>query len=242
MELVKWASEQWSHKAPTFLADDLGGLHGALGALAAFTRRNISGEGQHVDVALVDSLIFQSNGYLTSGKMDIPLPKMGNQFSIAAPVNVYECLDGSIYGGVLLDNHWKALCVLLERPDLAELSGGERIEQRELVDKVVADWCLERTRDEVVTKLSDIGLAVTNVNTYGEAAEHPQVDSRDMLQQVTLSDGHSVPLTGPAAKFSRTPTRIHNAAPKLGENNAEIYGSLGLSEEQQEVLKKEGVL
>ena len=76
------------------------------------------------------------------------------------------------------------------------MSGGERIEQRELVDKVVADWCLERTRDEVVTKLSDIGLAVTNVNTYGEAAEHPQVESRDMLQQVTLSDGHNVPLTG----------------------------------------------
>ena len=141
-----------------------------------------------------------------------------------------------------MDNHWKALCVLLERPDLAELSGGERIEQRELVDKVVADWCLERTRDEVVTKLSDIGLAVTNVNTYGEAAEHPQVDSRDMLQQVTLSDGHSVPLTGPAAKFSKTPTKIHNAAPKLGENNTEIYKSLGLSKEQQEELKKEGVL
>ena len=229
-------------KAPTFLADDLGGLHGALGALAALTRRNISGEGQHVDVALVDSLIFQSNGYLTSGKMDIPLPKMGNQFSIAAPVNVYECLDGNIYGGVLLDNHWKALCVLLERPDLADLSGGDRIEQRELVDKVVADWCLTRTRDEVVRRLSDIGLAVTNVNTYGEAAEHPQVESRDMLQRVNLSDGHSVPLTGPAAKFSRTPTKIHNAAPKLGENNKEIYESLGLSKEQQEVLKKEGVL
>ena len=94
----------------------------------------------------------------------------------------------------------------------------------------------------MVTQLSDIGLAVTNVNTYGEAAEHPQVESRDMLQKVNLSDGNSVPLTGPAAKFSKTPTKIHNAAPRLGENNVEIYQALGLGAEELEQLEKEGVI
>lgn len=98
-------------KAPTFLADDLGGINGAIGALAALQHRHHTGEGQHVDVALVDGLIFQSNGYLTSGALGIPNPRMGNQFAIAAPVNVYECKDGRVYGGVLLDSHWKALSV-----------------------------------------------------------------------------------------------------------------------------------
>ena len=229
-------------KAPTYLADDLGGLHGALGALAALTHRNSSGEGQHIDVSLVDSLIFQSNGYLTSGKLDIPLPKMGNQFSIAAPVNVYGCLDGNIYGGVILDAHWKALCSLVNRDDLSDLDGAERIKERDSVDKVVADWCATRSVEEVVSLLDGIGLAVTRVNTFGEAANHPHIESRDMLQEVRLTDGKSVPLTGPAAKFSRTPTKIHNAAPELGANNEEVFRSLGLSSREIDKLKEEGAI
>jgi len=229
-------------KAPTYLADDLGGLHGGLGALAALTHRNASGEGQHVDVALVDSLIFQSNGYLTSGKLGIPLPKMGNLSSITAPVNVYKCLDGSIFGAVLLQPHWKALCSLMRKDDLSNLEGPERKKQRELIDPIVADWCVTRTTEEVVSELSRIGLAVTRVNTFGEVADHPQIKSRDMLQEVELADGKKIPLTGPAAKFSRTPTKVRNGAPLVGSDNSEVFESLGLSEEEIKQLKKEGVI
>ena len=229
-------------KAPTWLADDLGGMHGVVGALAALTHRNICGEGQHVDVALVDSLIFQSNGFLTSGKLGIPLPKLGNLSSITAPVNVYKCLDGNIFSAVLLQNHWEALCDLLREEKLSDLTGPDRKKQRELIDNLVSSWCSQRTTTEVVSELSKIGLAVTRVNTFEEAAKLPQINDRDMLQETKLSDGQKVPLTGPAAKFSRTPTKVRKGAPSIGADNNRIFKALGLSQEEMKQLKKEGVI
>ena len=65
-------------KAPTWLCDDLGGLHGAIGALAALRHRDRTGEGQHVDVAMLDAMLFQSNGNLTLGAMDLEIKRWGN--------------------------------------------------------------------------------------------------------------------------------------------------------------------
>ncbi len=165
---------------------------------------------------LLDGLIFQSNGNLTAGALGIPLERYGNQFSLAAPVNVYACSDGRIYGGVLLDSHWRSLCALLGREDLASLRNAERIERRDEVDALMAAWCSRHPADEVVDKLAAVGVTATRVNTYAEAARHPQVAARDMLQTTRLSDGSDVPLTGPAAKFSRTPTAIREAGADLG--------------------------
>ncbi len=229
-------------KAPTFLGDDLAGMHGALGALAALTHRNRSGEGQHVDVALIDGLLFQSNGNLTAGAVGVPLKRFGNQFAIAAPVNVYECSDGRIYAGVLLDSHWRALCGLMGCTHLDGLRNVERVERRDELDALMANWCRQFTADEAAEKLTTIGLAVTRVNTFAEAARHPHVAARDMLQPTRLSDGREVPLTGPAAKFSRTPTTIREAAPTLGQHNADIYGELGYDAAELARLREAGVI
>ena len=229
-------------KAPTFLGDDLAGMHGALGALAALQHRNRSGEGQHVDVALIDGLLFQSNGNLTSGALGIPLERYGNQFAVAAPVNVYECADGRIYGGVLLDSHWRSLCALMGCTELAGLRNVERVERRGELDALMAAWCRPLRADEVVEKLTAIGLAVTRVNTFAEASRHPHVAARDMLQPTLLSDGSEVPLTGPAAKFSRTPTAIREAAPTLGQHNAGIYAELGYDAAALARLREAGVI
>lgn len=229
-------------KAPTFLGDDLGGMNAALGALAALQHRQRTGEGQHVDVALVDGLIAASNGNLTSGRLGIPIPRMGNEFSIAAPVNLYVCKNGSIYGGVLLDSHWKSLSCHIGREDLAGLAAAERIARRDELNALVAGWCLEHTTEEVVEQLTALGITATRVNTYADASAHEHVLARDMMQTVRLSDGAEVPLTGPAAKFSRTPTRIREAAPTIGQHNGEIYASLGLSSEDIASLREDGVI
>ena len=106
-------------KAPTFLADDLAGLHAALATLAALRHRDRTGEGQHVDVSLLDSMLFQSTGYLTLGALGVDLPRLGNEFRIAAPANTYHCRDGRVMAGVLLDAHWQKLARLIGRPELA---------------------------------------------------------------------------------------------------------------------------
>lgn len=229
-------------KAPTFLGDDLGGLHGALGALAALMHRARTGEGQHVDIALTDGLLFQSNGNLTLGALGLPFTRWGNQFAIAAPVNRYACRDGHVYGGVLLDSHWRVLSRIVGSPEVGNAKGLERIQRREEFDRMLAEWCATRTTAEVVATWSEAGIAVTRVNTYAEAAREPHVQAREMLQPTTLSDGREVPLTGPAAKFSRTPTRVRHAARALGADNAEVFGALGLDEAELSRLRAAGVV
>ncbi len=144
-------------KAPTFLGDDLGGLHGALGAMAALRHRDRTGEGQHVDVALQDALLFQSNGYPMLAALGVDLPRMGSQFVVAAPAGVYRCSDDYVMLGVLTDAHWRVLAGLLGRPELADhpdyATGSKRIGRRAELNALVEAWVATRTVAEVVETL-----------------------------------------------------------------------------------------
>ena len=229
-------------KAPTYLGDDLGGLHGAMGAMAALRHRDQTGEGQHVDVALVDSLMFQSNGLPTAGALDIPLERWGNQFGIAAPVNCYSCTDGKVYAGVLLDTHWRTLAEHMGRADLGHLNLAERLERRDEVDSALADWCAVRSVADIVDSFAALGLPAMPVNTFAELARNSHVASRGMLQTVELSDGKKIPLTAPAANFSRTPTTIRSPAPTLGQHTEEILSEIGYSPAERAKLAEDGTV
>jgi formyl-CoA transferase len=232
-------------KAPTFLADDLAGLHAALAALAALHHRDLTGEGQHVDVALLDSLLFQSNGYLTLGALGEELPRLANQFRIAAPANTYRCLDGTMTVGVLVDAHWKVLARLIGRPELADdpayATTQPRLARRDAVDGLLRDWLAGRSVAEAEELLVAAGLPCARVRTYAEAAHDPHVRERDMLQEAPV-EGARLPLTGPAAKFSRTPTRIRSGPPALGADTDAILDELGVSAEERALLRSEGVV
>ena len=230
-------------KAGTWLADDLGGLHAALGAMAALRHRDQTGEGQHVDIALQDAMLFQSNGMPTLGAMGVAPGRNGNEFGFAVPANVYNCSDGPVYLGVLLDAHWKILAEILGQPDLAEneafATGVDRVQNRDVCNVIVAEWCASRTREEAIAALVERGLPVAPVQTFLEAAKDPHVQERDMLQQIKMQ-GVDVPITGPAAKFSRTPTRVRTKAPDLGEHTDEILEEIGVEADAREKLRQEG--
>jgi formyl-CoA transferase len=232
-------------KAPTFLGDDLAGLHAALAALAALRHRDRTGEGQHLDVSLLDAMLFQSTGYLTLGAMNVPLPRMGNEFRIAAPANVYACRDGHLMTGVLLDPHWARLAVALGRPELADhpdyATASARLARREEVDGLVARWVAARSLEEALRGLGEAGVPAAPVNTYAEAARDPHVVAREMLQPVHQG-GREVPIVSPPVRFSRTPTRVRQGASPLGAETDEILGELGLGEDEVRRLREAGAV
>lgn len=216
---ISGGADQPPMKAPTYLGDDLGGLQAALGALAALRHRDRTGEGQHVDVAMIDSLLYASNGNLTAGAYGIELPRTGNQYQNVMPASVFICADGSAYIATLLDSHWNAMAELIGRSDLKGLKLPERLARRDELNGLLGAWCATRPSTMVVEAFVAQGLAATRVNTFQDAAAEEHISSRDMLQTVRLSDGAEAPLTGPAVKFSRTPTRIRTPAPAIGQHN-----------------------
>jgi len=234
-------------RTPTWLADDLAGVHAAVSALAALRHRDATGEGQHVDIAMLDAALFQSNGYLTLGAVEHDLEPWGAALQFCVPGNAYQCSDGRyVYAGALLNTHWARLCELMGRPELAEAPGfadnAQRIANREVVDSLVAEWCATQPSTTLVLALQEEGLAATLVNEYSDIAREPQVAERDMLISVELSDGNKAPLTGPAAKFSRTPTSIRRPAPALGEHTAEVLAEVGIQAEQYKQLRLDHIV
>jgi formyl-CoA transferase len=233
-------------KAPSFLADDLVGLHAAISALAALRHRDQTGEGQHVDVAMLDALLFQSDGFLTLGATGVPLDRWGNETPFLVPSNRYACADGDVYLVIALDKQWRRFAELIGRPEMAEANGfrtnQQRISNRSSVNKMVAEWCAGRTVGDVVGRLDKAGLAVGRVRTFEQVAGDPHILERDMLQTVELSNGASAPIVGPAAKFSRTPTSVRKPAPPAGADTEEVLGSVGIDETARRALREERVI
>ena len=233
-------------KAPTFLGDDLAGLHAAFAALAALRHRDRHGEGQHVDVALLDCMLFQSTGYLTLAAMGETLPRLGNQFRVAAPANTYRCLDGWVMAGVLIEAHWRKLARVIGRAELADdpdyATAPARIARRSTVDGWLGAWLAERRVADALAIFGAEGLPIAPVQGYAEAAASAHCAEREMLQPTPTPDGAEIPVVGPAAKLSKTPLRVRSGAPALGAHTRAALTDLGVSADEIAELAREGVI
>jgi len=233
-------------KAPTFLADDLAGLHATIGTLAALTHRSRTGEGQHVDVALLDAIMFQSNAHLSAGALGIPASRWGNEVGVSTPTNSYPTLDEDVYVAIILDSHWRKLCDLMGRTDLAEADGYatnvERLGRRDEINQIVGAYCAGRTSEALLADLSAAGIVCSRMNSYTDAARLDHVRERAMLQDTELSDGTTAPIIGPVAKFSRTPTRVRHGAPALGAHTEEVLAAAGIDGGRMAELRDLGII
>ena len=207
-------------------------LHGAIGAIAALRHRDQTGEGQHVDVSLLDAMLFQSNGYPTLGAMGVPMPRWGNEFSFSIPANIYQCRDGRVIAGTLLDSHWRVFARLAGRPDLGENPDFATMPLRANIATSAMLFSrngarLGRSAEAVAECAAKASRAHRFVPMLRRLAD-PHVLARDMMQETPQADGTVVPIVGPTAKFSRTPTKVRTPAPALGADTNEVLAELGI--------------
>ena len=106
----------------------------------------------------------------------------------------------------------------------------------------MAEWCRERSQDEVVSAIDAAGIVISAVNSFAAAAVDPHVLERDLLQETKLVDGSTALLTGPAAKFSRTPVGVRHGAPLPNQHTDEILEQVGVTREQLDELRRAGII
>jgi crotonobetainyl-CoA:carnitine CoA-transferase CaiB-like acyl-CoA transferase len=228
--------------------DYLTGVKAAQAALAALVRRLRTGEGQHVDIAMVDCALSVTEGGVMQAAMGGEVwQRKGNRHPASAPCNSFLCQDGYVMLAVAHDKQWASLCRIIGREDCVSdprtATVAARKANEDVVEQLVAEWVSQRTRHEVVTALNAASIAVSPVLDFGDIIQEPHFREREIVCEVEHSTAGTVTHYGVAPKFAKTPARVRSAAPVLGQHNAEIYGSwLGYDEATLAELAKEEVI
>ncbi|MGO4332310.1 CaiB/BaiF CoA transferase family protein [Cupriavidus sp. 2TAF22] len=235
-------------KSGIAISDLLTGMYASTAILAALEHRNISGEGQYIDMALLDCVVtinsYQAINYFLSGKVP---QRMGNAHSNMVPYQVFRCAEGDVIVAVGNDTQYAALCRVIGRPDLADdarfASAGQRNRNRDALIPQIAQAMLARTMADWVERMEAANVPCGPIYNMQQVFEDPQVRHRAM--QVSLPHGAGVEAPGLAnpIRFSGTPIAYERAAPTLGEHTeAVLAGHLGLPPERIAALRGKGVI
>jgi crotonobetainyl-CoA:carnitine CoA-transferase CaiB-like acyl-CoA transferase len=215
------------------IADVMCGMYATVGILAALRHKDRTGEGQHIDLALVDAqiawLINEGVAHLQTGE----LPKRrGNQHPSIVPYQTFATSDGHILVAVGNDSQFERFCEFLGRPDLSEnplySSNPARLKNRDtLLPIIEAEMCKHKMAD-VSDGLEARKVPVGPVHTLDQVFASEQVAARDMAVDVPSDDAASghVRLLGNPLKFSKTPVRYRRAPPRFGQDTRDVLESL----------------
>lgn len=233
----------------TAMADVLAGLSVSVGLLAALRSREVTGKGQKVDVALVDSVVASleiiNQIYLATGKNP---QRIGNRYESVYPYDSFRAKDGSLVIGCGNDKLWKKLCGVMGKPELADDerydTNPKRVQGHAEVKPLVEDWTLTKTIDEAVEIMLDAGIPAAPINTIERVVRDPHIaGAREMFVEIEHPKAGKLRLTGSHLKLSATPVSFRNPSPMLGQDNQEVFGSLlNMSEQEVAALKENGII
>lgn len=229
------------------IGDSLSSLYGVIGVLLALQERHRSGMGQQIDVALYESVFAMMESlvpeYDAFGYVREPA---GSALPGITPSNSYLCKDGNY---VLIagngDSIYKRLMTLMGRQDLAEdprfAHNDGRAQHAELIDNAIGEWTSGFSRDEVMKALRGAHVPAGYPYTAADIVADPHYLARQMIEQTQTFAG-PLKVPGVLPKLSRTPGRIGEGGPKLGEHTDDILAGLGLCEAQRQGLRERGII
>ena len=229
-------------------ADIMTGLYATIAILAAIEHRRISGEGQYIDMALLDvqvaTIANMNLNYLCSGKVP---QRQGNAHANIVPYQVFKAADADIIIAVGNDTQFVKLCSVLGCPEYATneryAKNANRVRYREELLPLLQTIVATRRVDEWVNLLQPQGVPCGPVNSIAQTFENPQVVHREMRIDLPHTLSGTVPSIANPIKFSGTPIQYQSAPPTLGQHSYDILQRyVGLSDAEITALKDRGVV
>jgi crotonobetainyl-CoA:carnitine CoA-transferase CaiB-like acyl-CoA transferase len=241
---------------PYCVGDPNAGLHALFGLMLALDNRDRTGEGSLVEAAMVDAALnITAEQVIEYSAYGALLSRTGNRGPCAAPQNLYQAAgddedgkdDSWVAIAVATDDQWSALRGALGEPqwaadpELATASGRARHHDR--IDDHLQQWCRERSAEQVVDSLWEVGVPVGKVMPPHRQADLEQLEFRRFFEEVDHPVVPPFRCSTLPMRFSGGPDRLHlRHAPLLGEHNAELLGELGLSSSEIDALEADGVI
>ena len=230
--------------------DYLAGVFGALGALLALRHADRTGQGQVVDLGLYEPVLrILDDVIAVHGATGRVRERIGSGTESVVPHNHYRCRDGRwIAIACTNDRMFERLLQALGRPELKGdarmASARARLEHRELVDGLVADWVGERDAAEALWVLEACEVPSSLVASVRDLFEDPQVRARENILRLAAPWVGALTMPGVVPRLTLTPGRVERVGPTApGEHNEEIYGGrLGLSGAELARLRARGVI
>lgn len=233
-------------RAGISLMDLSSGLYSTSAILAAVIQRGVTGEGQYIDMALLDaSVAMNANMAQTYLMTGVPPTRFGNAHPTIAPYEVFATSDGFMILAVGNDSQFAKFCQVAGRPEVAEdpryKTNAGRVANRDTLRELVAELISTRTRDEWGSALESAGVPWGPINNLDDVFADEQVQHRQMLQEVVH------PVTGPMKQVRNpmlygVPLDADDAPPLNGEHTVDVLRDLRYDDEQIDRLQAEGIV
>jgi CoA:oxalate CoA-transferase len=228
------------------ISDQVAALYAVCGILAALQARQRTGEGQEVQISLVDGMIsllsFQADKYFGAG--EVPT-RGGNDHPVSSPYGTFKARDGYINVAPPGEPMWERFARALGREDLIRdprfLTNDLRRENRQEIDRIINDVTSQRTMAEWIEHLNQAGVPCGPIYALDQTFADPQVQHQEMLREIDQPSG-KVKTLGFPLKLSATPADLRRPAPQLGQHNAEILMGLGYSVAEVDAFRVRGVI
>ncbi|MDQ1469104.1 MAG: hypothetical protein QOJ99_584 [Bryobacterales bacterium] len=230
------------------VADVTAGLFAVIGILMALRAREQTGKGQFIDVSMQDCMIStMTSNYMTYlGSGVVPKP-LGTGFATVAPYRVFQAKDRGFSLAVGSEKLWSAFCRVLGRPDLEAhpdyATNAARCTNRVALEGMLGAIFRERTADEWIAELREVGIPSTPVRNFAEVASHPQSEARGMFPTVEHPTAGRHRVTGIPIRMSATPGQPGEGAPLAGQHTLQALQDLvGLGPEALRELRECGAI
>jgi crotonobetainyl-CoA:carnitine CoA-transferase CaiB-like acyl-CoA transferase len=224
------------YRTGSFVADPIAGGHAVVAILAALERRDRTGEGDHIDIALTESaipfMLESFTHYAATGQL---MPRRGNIDPDSAPTGAYRCAgtDDWVAIAVRTDGQWRALCAAAGLTCDASWSNAERLQHRAEIDAALDAWTTTQSQQEAVRLLQSHRIPAAPILHNWQLHSDPHFFARNAFIPIDHPDTGVLPYPGFPWEFSLTKPSVRMAAPRFGEGNRYVFGHLlGMDEDQ----------